>query len=219
MPSLHRYVHFHLCCQQFLHPRIRDKLSLIGFPLQCYAQFLPCRHICTKDCSYILTSAICCVVISPCGGGLKYLHLNPCESQEATKRVLSSLRWGSNVLQVLQNSDNRQTALQITDPSSSQRGRSIRWRTRQIAQQRRVKRKIWSWDPKGVPDIKSDSFRECKQSNATLAKILWPLFPGLKNVILCYNQGHLTKYPGHWHGWQCIPIHLRNKVTQHGFPM
>jgi hypothetical protein len=43
--------------------------------------------------------------------------------------------------------------------------------------------------------------------------ILWPLFSGLKNVTLCYTQEHITKHPGYWHGWQCIPIHLRNNAT------
>jgi hypothetical protein len=64
---------------------------------------------------------------------------------------LSSLRWDCNVwLWVLRESDHWQIPLQITDPSSHQRGRP-KMKNIAIVRQTKRKRKIWSWVPKGCP--------------------------------------------------------------------
>jgi hypothetical protein len=76
---------------------------------------------------------------------VEYFHRNPCE---ATEKDPSSLRWGSNVwLWVLRDSDHWQIALQITGPSSRQRGRP-KTKSKAIVRQKKMKR-IWSWAPKG----------------------------------------------------------------------
>jgi hypothetical protein len=91
---------------------------------------------------------------SPCGGGLEYFHRNPCESQKATEREPSSLRWDNNAwLWVLSDSDHWQIALQITNPSSRQTG-SPKTKSKAIVRQKKGKRKIWPWAPKGCPTPK-----------------------------------------------------------------
>jgi hypothetical protein len=77
-----------------------------------------------------------------------------------TLRVLrgdgSSIRWDSNVwLWVLRDSDHWQIALQITDPSSRQRGRP-KTKSKGIFRRKKGKYKIWSWTPKGVPHTKTN---------------------------------------------------------------
>jgi hypothetical protein len=67
------------------------------------------------------------------------------------EREPSSLRWDSNVwLWVLRDSDHWQIALKIADPSSRQRGRH-KTKIKAIVRQKKGKRKIWSWAPKGCP--------------------------------------------------------------------
>jgi hypothetical protein len=66
-----------------------------------------------------------------------------------TEREPRSLRWDSNAwLWVLRDSDHWQIALQITDPSSRQRGRP-KAKGKAIFRQKKGKNEIWSWAPKG----------------------------------------------------------------------
>jgi hypothetical protein len=88
---------------------------------------------------------------------VKIFHRNPCESLIVTKREPSSLIRDSNVwLWVLCDSDHWQIALQITDPSSRQRG-CPKTESKVIVREKKGKSKIWSWAPKGLLYVTSTS--------------------------------------------------------------
>jgi hypothetical protein len=123
-------------------------------------------------------------------------------SLKEKRREFSSLRWNSNIwLWVLRDSDHWQIALQIADPSSRQRGRPER-KSKAIVRQKKEKRKIWAWVPKGCPTsrrigrltISHNNYST--QLNSTLWKIdvavfywsctaefLWAFIPQISRVF------------------------------------
>jgi hypothetical protein len=67
------------------------------------------------------------------------------------EREPSSFRWDSNVwIWVLRDCDHWQIAFQVTDPFSHQRERP-KTKNKATVRQKKGKRKIWSWAPKGCP--------------------------------------------------------------------
>jgi hypothetical protein len=100
------------------------------------------------------------------------------EAGKNTSTVIpaSNLRWDRNVwLWVLRESDHWQIALQITDPSSRQRGRP-KTKSKATVRQIKWKRKIWSWARKGCPTPRHIDWLTVSSKVTSTSTSTWPKF-------------------------------------------